>query len=150
MQLDCINKTFNLNSQTKNNTVYLKADTDIVGMLASTLCIIHCLLTPIIFSASTISASYTEISPVWWKSLDFVFLVISYFAIVHTVKHTHSIVIPKSMYGAWTILLVLVVNAALDIVAIPHCIVYIPAMGLTGLHLYNLKYCRCEGKAYCI
>ena len=150
MQLDCINKTFNLNNQTKNNAVYLKADTDIVGVLASTLCIIHCLLTPIIFSASAISASCSEIGPVWWKSLDFVFLVISYFAIVHTVKHTHSIVIPKSMYGAWTILLVLVVNAALDIVAIPHCIVYIPAMGLTGLHLYNLKYCRCEGKAYCI
>ena len=45
-------------------------NSDTFGALASTLCLIHCILTPLLY-----------VLPLWWKGLNLVFLLISFFAV---------------------------------------------------------------------
>ena len=54
---------------------------DNIGVLTSTLCMIHCLASPFLFIAQTCSATCCEATPIWWKWIDYLFLAISFFAI---------------------------------------------------------------------
>ena len=47
---------------------------DFIGALASSLCLVHCLLTPVLFivKACTSSASCCAGAPVWWQVIDYV------------------------------------------------------------------------------
>ena len=47
---------------------------DTIGAMASTLCVIHCLLTPILFAVQSYTAVHSEVAPLWWKNLDFIFI----------------------------------------------------------------------------
>ena len=69
--------------------IITKQKPDILGALASSLCLIHCIATPFIFIAqSSVAICCHEETPFWWKSIDYVFLVISFFAIFWSVKTT--------------------------------------------------------------
>jgi hypothetical protein len=59
---------------------------DTFGAIASTLCMIHCFITPFIFLANTCIVGDCESSPSWWKNLDYIFLIISFFAVHSSVK----------------------------------------------------------------
>ena len=59
---------------------------DIVGAAASSLCMLHCLATPIIFLAGAHSAAHAAEAPVWWILIDYIFLAISFLAIDATRK----------------------------------------------------------------
>ena len=52
---------------------------DAIGAIASGLCILHCLATPIFFIASACSLSCCNNTPLWWQWMDYVFLGISFF-----------------------------------------------------------------------
>ncbi len=54
---------------------------DAIGSAASTLCLIHCLATPFIFITQACTMSCCADAPTWWQSLDYLFIVISFFAI---------------------------------------------------------------------
>ena len=51
---------------------------DTLGALASSLCIVHCLATPMIFIAHSCAIGGCEAAPSWWKNLDYLFLTISF------------------------------------------------------------------------
>ena len=126
-------------------------DYDFIGAGASVLCMIHCLLTPFLFAAqATVSSSCSEISPMWWKMVDYVFLIFTFFAIHYTSKASLLKWIPNVLYALWTILALLLVNKFYNLISIPHAIIYIPAISLTVLHLYNRNYCRCYKDKCCI
>ena len=55
---------------------------DTIGAIASTLCVIHCLMTPMLFAAQSYIAVQQEVIPFWWKNLDFLFVAISLFYLV--------------------------------------------------------------------
>lgn len=122
---------------------------DIYGMCSSLLCTIHCLATPFIFVASPTAEHCSQIGPLWWRTIDFLFLGISYLAISQTVRHTTSNWIPRAMYGAWALLLAVIVIDRLHLLHLPEVLVYIPAWSLVGLHFYNLRYCRCREDVCC-
>ena len=54
---------------------------DSIGMIAGTLCAIHCIATPFLFVAKACSTVCCADAPLWWKAIDYIFLVISFIAI---------------------------------------------------------------------
>jgi hypothetical protein len=74
---------------------------DVLGVLASGLCLIHCIATPFIFVAQTCSASCCSVAPTWWSTIDYVFLGISFFAIYWSVQNTSKNWIK---YALWIII----------------------------------------------
>lgn len=130
-----------------NEKLSLKMDS--LGALASFLCLIHCLATPFIFIAKTCSVTCCENSPVWWRSIDYIFLIISLSAVYHAGKNTSKKWVANLLWATWIILLITIFNESLGIIEIPKNIVFLPAFFLIGLHLYNQKYCRCVGKSCC-
>ena len=83
---------------------------DTIGALASTLCVIHCLLTPILFAVQSYTAVHSEVAPLWWKNLDFVFITISFFAILRSTKNSSKKSIQYALWGAWVSLLFLIIK----------------------------------------
>ena len=50
-----------------------------------------------------------------------------------------------SSYAFWMCFAILVLNNFFQFLKIPHALIYFPAICLSGLHLYNRRYCRCDG-----
>lgn len=123
-----------------------KADT--VGAAASSLCIVHCMAAPFIFMAGAYSAAHAH-TPVWWQLLDYLFLVISFIAIRRSAKASTKNWMGYTMTITWALLFLAVFNETLEMAELSELVVYIPAFGLIGLHLYNQKYCTCTGSDCC-
>jgi len=128
----------------------LNSRSDFIGASASSLCMIHCMITPFLFVVQATSLSCSEISPWWWKMVDYVFLVVTFFAIYFTNKNTSSKWMPIALYACWVTLALLIVNASLHFLSIPHVMIYFPALTLAFLHLYNRRYCRCQPDKCCV
>lgn len=122
---------------------------DIYGAWASSLCLVHCLATPLIFVLQASTANACASSPWWWSGIDFLFLLISGIAIYYSAQHTSAIWMPVALYIGWTILTILIINEKLHVFPLPHILTYVPALSLVALHLYNRKYCRCAGEECC-
>ncbi|MBQ0733555.1 MerC domain-containing protein [Aquimarina celericrescens] len=113
-------------------------------MIASSLCLVHCLATPFLFLAHTGLIISEGTHPIWWKSLDFIFLGLSFMAIRRSSKTTSK---PKMKYAfwiSWLLLFVIVINEKLSMFPIPEETIYLASSLLVVLHVYNLKYCQCE------
>ena len=67
------------------NKFYIKSDS--LGVAASGLCLIHCIATPFLFAIQPLIV-YADGAPIWWKSLDYFFLLISFFAVYQSAKNT--------------------------------------------------------------
>lgn len=130
----------------KTSTITSKYDT--IGALASGLCLIHCLATPLLFVAKSCSATCCSGAPSWWSFLDFAFLVISFFAVYRSAASTLKPWISKVLWISWTLLLLVILNEQIGWIHLPEYTIYIPALTLIVTHIYNLKYCQCEGE-YC-
>ena len=48
-------------------------NSDSIGALASTLCLVHCLATPFIFVVQSCAASCCASAPAWWICFDYFF-----------------------------------------------------------------------------
>ena len=66
---------------------------DKVGVFASITCMVHCAITPLIFIANICSQSCCSQAPLWWRSLDYIFLFITFIAIIQTNKEQTSKII---------------------------------------------------------
>ena len=122
---------------------------DYLGAAASTLCLLHCLATPIVFIASACSATCCADTPVWWQLIDYAFLAVSFIAITVAAKNSTKNWMGKALFASWTLLLLAVMNESFDIYEFPEMFVYLPAFSMIGLHLYNQRYCQCKGESCC-
>ena len=122
----------------------LRLSSDTIGAFASGLCILHCLSTPIFFVVSACSASCCSSTPLWWQWMDYLFLLISFFAIYHTTKSITMRWVSQGLWISWAVLLILILNVKLELVLLNQNIKFIPAFLLVFLHSYNLRYCKCE------
>ncbi len=123
--------------------------TDKIGILASTLCMIHCIATPFLFLVKTCSTSCCESSPNWWSTLDFLFLLISFFAIYQSSKISSEIWMKYAMWTSWMLLLTVFLNEKFHLIPLFDYAIYFPALVLVLLHIYNLKYCQCKTDNCC-
>lgn len=133
----------------------INRSSDILGASASTLCLIHCLATPLLFLAQAHGAHDhhdhgAESVPMIWEMLDYVFLVISALAISYSTRKTSHKWMPFLLWGSWAVLTAMILNEKLHLFHIDHIYVFLPAMALVGLHLYNRKYCTCEEEDCCV
>ena len=117
---------------------------DIIGASASGLCIIHCASTPILFLANLSVLPCCEIIPLWWQLLNYLFLTISFIAVMSAVKKSTKVWLGIAFIVSWTFLFLAILIETYEIVMIPEILNYIPAFCLIALHLYNRKYCTCD------
>ena len=117
---------------------------DLFGAFASGICLIHCIATPFIFLAQAGMANLGESVPVWWHSIDYIFLVISFIAVYYSALNTTLKWMPVALYSSWALLAMFILNEKLHLFHIDHLFIFVPAIGLVSLHLYNRKYCNCD------
>lgn len=122
---------------------------DNLGALAGLLCFIHCMATPFVFVVKACSDSCCSDSPVWWKSIDYVFLIISFGAIYFATRNSSIQWIKGSLWGFWLLLLIVILNESFGFITLSEYIIYIPALAIVGLHLYNRRYSTCVDDECC-
>ena len=98
----------------------------------------------IFFIASACSSSCCNNAPAWWQWMDYLFLTISFFAILQAVKSTTNAWVKQGLWISWAGLFFLIINIKLEWVNIAENIKFIPAFMLVALHMYNMRYCQCD------
>lgn len=128
----------------------INATSDTFGALASGLCLLHCLATPFIFVVQAGTVSCHESGPMWWSIIDYIFLAVSFLAIYYSAKKTSSKWMPVALYTSWVLLAFFILNERFHFLHLSHAFLYLPAISLVGLHLYNRKYCQCVDEECCL
>jgi hypothetical protein len=103
---------------------------------------IHCVSTPFLFFAKAYSATLCSEAPVWWQLIDYLFLVISFFAIYLVSKNTSVKWLKNTFWITWFILLFTIINHTFSFFHLPSNLIYAPAFTIVTLHFYNLKFSK--------
>jgi len=131
----------------KINREFLSAD--FMGALASGLCVLHCLATPLLFIVQA-GATCGEAGPWWWSVIDFLFLAVSAVAVWKSARESNLKWLSSALYVSWAVLALLLVNHRLHLIPLPHMLLYLPALALVGFHIYNLRSCQCVDDGCCV
>ena len=124
------------------NIKILTNNSDFFGILSCSLCLVHCIFTPLIlFSLSSLN-SKSSMSYSWWNNLDYVFLIISFFMVYISVQNTRLKRIKLFFWLSWFFLFLVIVNEKKEFFGFSEYLIYIATSGLSLLHLLNLKYCK--------
>ncbi len=123
---------------------------DSIGSIASMLCLIHCVATPFIFITQACTMSCCAGAPIWWQSIDYIFIVISFFAILRSTQTSSNKIIKIALWTTWFLFFLSIINKTIEIFYIHQNFVYGLGIILALLHLYNLKYCQCENDKCCV
>ena len=123
---------------------------DTVGAINSSLCVAHSFATPFLFLTQA-QTSLVELSsvPLWWQLLNYVFIIVSFFAVKRTVKNSSNELVKSLLWLSWVLLSVLILNEEFEIMHMPELLTYFAGISLASLHIYNLKYCQCEDENCC-
>ena len=127
----------------------ININSDHIGVTASSICMLHCYFTPLLFLSQATSVTFTQEIPFLWQSLNYLFLLISFLAIYYTAKNSSKLSVKVLLVSTWLILSSLIINEFFEIISIPELYTYAAAISLSGLHIYNLKYCRCDDDNCC-
>jgi len=122
---------------------------DLFGALASSLCLVHCAATPLLFIAKSCSATCCADTPIWWQVIDYIFIVISFVAIYYATKKSTKRWVQTALWSSWILLLFTLLGETLQLGLFPKSSIYAPALLIVGLHFYNLKYCQCSEDKCC-
>lgn len=112
-----------------------------IGAMASGLCLVHCIATPFIFIAQSGLAAYSGNVPVWWQCIDYIFIVISFFAVFWSARKSSKDWMKKALWTSWILLSAIILSEKAHFVHLPHILLYFPALALVVLHIHNRKYC---------
>lgn len=123
---------------------------DYLGALTSFLCLIHCVVTPIFYVINVKSFCCQSSAPTWWRSLDYIFLVISFFTIYWSIKNTSKNWMKLALGVNWFLLSFIILNEHFIWFPLEGYAIYFPSLSLILLHIYNAKYCRCNKNECCL
>lgn len=121
-----------------------KLSADNIGMASSTLCLIHCMITPFIFIAQACTVSCCATAPVWWRAIDFLFLAISFIAVYFSAKTTSKQWMKIGFYALFVVLTVLILNEYVAMFQANKIPMYIAAGLLASMHFYNRRCSKCD------
>lgn len=127
----------------------LNQKSDALGALSSGLCLIHCIATPFLFVIQSHAACCPSTTPLWWKSIDYIFLAISFFAVYRSAQQTSKNWMKYALFTSWVVLGVIILNERMALLPIPEGSIYIASLSLVSLHIYNSKYCQCSNDTCC-
>lgn len=113
----------------------LSRKADYIGITGSVLCIIHCLITPVLLM--TTSLLQDEQWRVGYLSLDYIFIGVNSIAVYFATRHYAPPVVKKSLWG----FLVLFTIALLleDVAPTFKYLAYVASAGLVISHLVNIR-----------
>ncbi len=117
----------------------LENKSDYIGAIASFLCLIHCIATPLFFVVTACSVTCCVESPLWWKFIDYFFLFISFNAVYYGTKNKAPYWLKYSLWSSWIILTLTIINESIGYFPIHEKANYLPALLLIGLHIYNQR-----------
>ena len=123
---------------------------DVYGAIASLLCLAHCFATPILFFSNNSIASEVQLTPIWWETLDFSFLAISFLAIYRSTQTTTKRLMKYLLWSFWALLLTFILNEKIYLVNVSGVYRDLSAVILALLHIYNLSFCQCKDDTCCI
>ena len=123
---------------------------DSIGSIASILCLTHCIATPFIFITQACTMSCCAGTPTWWQSMDYIFVVISFFAILRSTQTSSNKTIKIALWITWFLFFISIMNKAMQLLYINQNFTYATGITLALLHLYNLKYCQCDNDKCCL
>lgn len=123
---------------------------DSLGALAGALCLLHCFATPFLFVAIAGSANYGGEAPTWWVSINYAFLIISFFAVYRSAQTTSLSFMKPLFWISWLALTFVIVNEQFGWLELSEAVTYAAATFLVILHLYNRRYCQCETDHCCV
>jgi hypothetical protein len=116
-------------------TDLLSRKADYIGIAGSVLCIIHCLITPVLLMTTALFQN--EKLRIGYLSLDYVFIGVNIIAVYFATRHYVHPLIKKSLWGFLSLfsiaLLLEDVNPFFEYVA------YIASAGLVITHLLNIR-----------
>ena len=119
----------------------LKLNSDMLGVSASAICLVHCIATPFIFVAQAgLHGHHGHSSPFWLDVIDTVFLIISLLAVLWSMNHTTKNWVKTALFTSWLALGFIIANEKYGNLAIPEYYIYFPAISLIVLHLYNHRF----------
>jgi hypothetical protein len=114
-------------NQTEKSTV-----ADNTGIASAILCTIHCLIVPLLFMIQTVVSSHITL-PSWWGWVDYLFLIISFWAVFHSGRHTSNRITKTALWFFWIVLATAIVME--DKL---HWLAYIASAGLIATHVRNI------------
>ena len=117
---------------------------DSIGILASSLCLVHCLATPLIFIAKACSSFCCSEAPLWWQLIDYAFLVVCFFAIYSVSSQLNKIWLKTAFWASWLALLLVLLNHSFGMMSLNTWLFHLPSFMLITLHFYNMAKCRCQ------
>lgn len=123
---------------------------DVYGAIASLLCLAHCFATPILFFSHNSISSEVQLNPIWWETLDFSFLAISFLAIYRSTQTTTKRLMKYLLWSFWALLLTFILNEKIYLVNVSGVYRDLSAVILALLHIYNLRFCQCKDDTCCI
>lgn len=123
---------------------------DFLGVMSSSLCLLHCIATPLLYTLKASSFCCSASTPLWWKLLDYFFLVISLIAVLWSIKHSFKPWIKFAFCVSWLILALVILNETYQFISFTKYAIYILAFSLIVLHVINTRYCRCQNDTCCI
>ena len=137
---------------TQKIALIYKQNTDLIGSVASFLCLVHCIIAPYIFLGYTVSAAIEQQVelPTWWGFIDSTSLLISIAAIYWSAKNSTSNWVKVGLYLNWVFITFLIVNEKIKLFHIAEWLIFIPAISLIVIHQYNRKYCKCRDDSCCV
>lgn len=107
---------------------------DVVGIVASSVCIIHCLLTPFV------AVLFSGILKEKYELLNFVFLLVSLISVVLSVRSSKHNLFKGLFIYFWVQLSVALVFEDVNIIFT--LMMYFAAIGLIVTHVLNIKHCK--------
>ena len=87
----------------------ININSDHIGVTASSLCMLHCFFTPLLFLSQATSVTFTQEIPFLWQSLNYLFLLISFLAIYYTAKNSSKLSVKVLLVSTWLILSCLII-----------------------------------------
>ena len=123
-------------------------NSDYLGAVAGVLCIIHCIVTPLLFVINAEFATNQTLQVL--QAIGYIFLIISFFAVYRSALNTTNNVVKILFFLFWSFLLFLILNESFGAFRISETFTFISAFSLSALHIYNLKYCQCKDENCCV
>ena len=121
---------------------FLTKNSDFFGFLTCSLCLVHCISTPLILLSLSSLNTKLSMSYSWWSNLDYVFLLISFFMVYFSTQITTVKRMKYFFWLSWFSLLLIIINEKTELYEFSEYVNYLTITGLSLLHLFNLKYCK--------
>lgn len=113
----------------------LSRKADYIGITGSVLCIIHCLITPVLLVTS--SALQHSTLRIGYLSLDYVFIGVNIIAVYFATRHYAPVFIKRSLWGFLTLFSIALLLEDTD--PIFEYLAYAASAGLVITHLLNIR-----------